>query len=43
MEYWSIEKEDIKPSAITPILQYSITPKFIEIKILPQRLPFFNS
>jgi hypothetical protein len=23
MEYWSIKKEDIKPSAISPILQYS--------------------
>jgi hypothetical protein len=37
MECWSIRKEDIKPSAITPILQYSNTPEFIEIEMLPQR------
>jgi hypothetical protein len=43
MEYGSIEKEDIKPSAITPLLQYSITAKFIETNMLPQRLPFLGS
>jgi hypothetical protein len=31
MEYWSVEKMDINPSAITPILQYSNAPKFIEV------------
>jgi len=36
MEYWSIEKEDIKPSAITPTLQYSIIPMLMEIEILSQ-------
>jgi hypothetical protein len=43
MEYWSIEKEDIKPSTITPLLQYSITPLFICIEMLSQGLPFFGS
>jgi hypothetical protein len=32
MEYWSIEKKDINPFVITSILQYSNTPKLIEIK-----------
>jgi hypothetical protein len=31
MEYWSIEKKDIKPLAITPILQYSNASELIEI------------
>jgi hypothetical protein len=34
VEYWSggvLEKKDIKPLAITPPLQYSNTPKFIEM------------
>jgi len=30
MEYWSVEKKDINPLAITPTLQYSNTPKLIE-------------
>ena len=29
MEYWSVEKKDIKPLAITPTLQYSNAPNFI--------------
>jgi len=33
MEYWSIEREGIKPLAITPSLQYSNTPNSIENKI----------
>jgi hypothetical protein len=41
MEYWSIEKEDFKPSAITPVLQYSNTPNLIEIKILPKDCLFW--
>jgi hypothetical protein len=31
MEYWSVEKKDIKPLAITPTLQYSNAPKLIDI------------
>ena len=31
MEYWSIEKKDIEPLAITPTLQYSNAPKLNEI------------
>jgi hypothetical protein len=31
MEYWSIEKKDIKPLAITPTRQYSNAPKLNEI------------
>jgi hypothetical protein len=33
MEYWSIEKKNIKPLTITPTLQHSSTPKLIEIEI----------
>jgi hypothetical protein len=32
MAYWSVEKKDINPFVITPILQYSNTPKLIEIE-----------
>jgi len=32
MEYWSVEKNDINPFAITPTLQYSNTPNLIEIE-----------
>jgi hypothetical protein len=31
MEYWSIDKEDPKPLPISPILQYSNTPKLFVI------------
>jgi len=41
MEYWSIEKKDIKPLAITPSLHYSNTPKLIENKIFEEILPCF--
>jgi hypothetical protein len=30
MEYWSVEKKDINPLPITPILQYSNAPTLIE-------------
>ena len=42
LEYWSIEKNDIKPLAITPTFQYSNTPNLIEIQIFQQRLPCFG-
>ena len=42
MEYWSIEKKDIKPLANTPTIQYSITPKLIKIKGPQKRLPCFG-
>jgi hypothetical protein len=32
MEYWSVEKRDVTPLAVNPTLQYSNTPKLIEIK-----------
>ena len=32
MEYWSVEKKSTNPYVITPILQYSNTPKLIEIE-----------
>ncbi len=32
MEYWSVEKKDINPLAITPTLQYSNAPILIEIE-----------
>ncbi len=32
MEYWSVEKKDIHPLAITPTLQYSNAPKLIGIE-----------
>jgi hypothetical protein len=31
MEYWSVEKKDIDPLAITPTLQCSRTPKYFRI------------
>jgi hypothetical protein len=37
LEYWSIEKTDIKPLAITPTLHYSNTPNSIEIQIFQQK------
>jgi len=33
MEYWSVEKKDLNPLAITPTLQHSNTPKLIELKV----------
>jgi len=34
MEYWSVERKDIKPFVITPTRHYSNTLKLIEIKAL---------
>ena len=42
MEYWSVEKKDINSSVITPILQYSNTPKLIEIESYQDGLPSFD-
>ena len=42
LEYWSIGKNDTKPLAITPTLQYSNTPNLIEFQIFQQRLPCFG-
>jgi len=42
MEYWGVEKKDINPLAITPTLQYSNTPKLIEIESFHDRLPSFG-
>jgi len=42
MEYWSVEKKDINPLAITPTLQYSNTPKLIEIESYHDGLPSFG-
>jgi hypothetical protein len=42
MEYWSVDKKDIHPLAITPTLQYSNTPKLIEIEGSHDRLPSFG-
>jgi hypothetical protein len=40
MEYWSVEKKDITPLVITPTLQYSNTPKLIEIASYHDGLPY---
>jgi hypothetical protein len=42
MECWSVEKKDINPLAITQTLQYSNTPKLIEIESFHDRLPSFG-
>jgi hypothetical protein len=42
MEYWSVGKKDINPFVITPILQYSNTPKLIEIESHHDGLPSFG-
>jgi hypothetical protein len=42
MEYWSVEKKDINPFVITPTLQYSNTPKLIEIECSHNGLPYFG-
>ena len=40
MEYWSVEKKkDINPITITPTLQYSNTPKLVEVERFQDRLP----
>jgi hypothetical protein len=42
MEYWSVDKKGINPLTITPTLQYSKTPKLIEIETSHYRLPPFG-
>ena len=42
MEYWSVEKKDVNHFAITPILQYSNTPKSIKIESCQDGLPSFG-
>ena len=42
MEHWSVEKKDIDPLVITPILHYSDTPKLIEIESYHDGLPSFG-
>jgi hypothetical protein len=32
VEYWIVEKKDINPFVFNPILQYSDTPKLVEIE-----------
>jgi hypothetical protein len=39
MEYWSVEKKDINPFVITPILQYSNSTKLVEIESHDDGLP----
>jgi len=42
MEYWSVDKKGINPLTITPTLQYSNTPKLIEIESDYDGLPSFG-
>jgi hypothetical protein len=42
MNYWSVEKKDINLLAIAPTLQYSNTPKLMEIESSHDRLPSFG-
>jgi len=42
MEYWSVEKKDINTFASTPLLQYSNTPRLIEIESYYDGLPPFG-
>ena len=42
MEYWSVEKKDITHFVITPTLQYSNTPKLIEIESHHDELPYLG-
>jgi hypothetical protein len=42
MEYWSVKKKYINPLLITPTLQYSNTPKLIEIESYHDGLPSFG-
>jgi hypothetical protein len=41
-EYWSVKKKDINPLVITPTLQYSNSPKLIEIESYYDGLPSFG-
>ena len=42
MEFWSVEKKDIHPFAITPILQYSNAPKLVGFESYDDGLPSFG-
>jgi hypothetical protein len=42
LEYWSVDKKGINPLTITPTLQYSNTPKLIEIETSHYGLPSFG-
>jgi hypothetical protein len=42
MEYWSVEKKDVNPLAITPTLQYSNISKLREIENSHNGLPSFG-
>jgi len=42
MEYWSVDKKGINPLTITPTLQYSNTPKLIQIETCHDGLPSFG-
>jgi hypothetical protein len=42
LECWSVEKKDINPLVIAPILQHSNTPKLIEIESCHDELPSFG-
>jgi hypothetical protein len=42
MEYWSVEIKGVNPFVITPTLQYSNTPKLIEIESYHDGLPSFG-
>ena len=42
MEYWSVDKKGINPLTITPTLQYSNTPKLIQIETGHDGLPSFG-
>ena len=43
MEYWSVEKKDIKSLAITPALQRSNAPKLTEIESYHYGIPFWDN
>jgi len=42
LEYWSVVKKNINPLVITPTLQYSNTPKLIEIDRSHDGIPSFG-
>jgi hypothetical protein len=42
MEYWSVEKKDIKPFFIAPTLHYSNTPRLFEIESSHDGSPSFG-
>jgi hypothetical protein len=42
MEYWSVEKKDINPLAVTPTLQNSNNPKLTEFESSHNGSPSFR-